>query len=450
MIFQFMLHKPSTFKWLAALGVFFIMVPAPVVKAKAMIGVQTAIANSASITDFGAVGDGQTLNTEKIQSAIDQLAAKGGGTLVIPRGVFLSGAIFLKPGVDLHLDPGAVLKGSTNIMDYPKIKTRIEGHFEEWLPALINADHCDHLRITGSGALDGSGDIFYAEFWAARRKDPQVTNLAVERPRLALIQNSRDVQISGITFTNSAFWNLHLYRCRNVLVENVRFGVPDQLRCPSTDGTDIDSCQYVTIRGCDYRVDDDCIGLKGSKGPLAMDDKESPPVEHIRVSDCTFERGNGVVTLGSEATLVRDVVVKNCKVNGMVNVAVLKLRPDTPQDYEDIHYRNITLNGGGAILHVQPWMQFFDLNGQAPPKSVVSDVTLSDIKGKFGSLGVIRGTPNQTEIHGITLENINVQVENPRLNAVGVKDLRIKNVTVNGKPLSVQDSVGKLTGSPRG
>src|SRR5579862_4038329 len=92
-----------------------------------------AVSGHVSITDFGAVSDGQTLNTLPIQSAIDQLAKKGGGTLVIPKGVFLSGAIFLKPGVNLYLEEGAVLKGSTEICNYPKMKTRIEGQFVDWI-----------------------------------------------------------------------------------------------------------------------------------------------------------------------------------------------------------------------------------------------------------------------------------------------------------------------------
>src|SRR5438067_1145503 len=111
--------------------------------------------NETPITKFGAVGDGQTLNTKTIQSAIDHAAQSGGGAVVIPEGVFLSGAIFLKPGVNLRLDERAVLKGSTDIKDYPKMKTRIEGHFEPWIPALVNADEADHLRISGSGTLDG-------------------------------------------------------------------------------------------------------------------------------------------------------------------------------------------------------------------------------------------------------------------------------------------------------
>ncbi len=400
---------------------------------------EAASEKRASIADFGAVGDGRTLNTERIQSAIDQLASKGGGTLVVPRGVFLTGAIFLKPGVNLQLDEGAVLKGSTDRKDYPKRETRVEGHFEVWLPALVNADRVDHLRINGPGTLDGSGAPFWEDFWARRKQNPKTTNLDVERPRLVLIQNSEDVRVSGVTFKDSGFWNLHLYRCRNVLVENVRFQVPDGVRCPSTDGTDIDSCQNVTIRGCTYRVDDDCIALKGSKGPLALADKDSPPVEHIRVENCTFERGHGVVTLGSEATLVRDVEVKNIRVVGPINLVRLKLRPDTPQRYEDIHYRDITLDSAaGAIMAVLPWTQFFDLKGQPPPKSVVRDVTLSNVRGSYGAFGTLQGNPGQTDISDITLENIDVRLKDGELKAADVRNLRLRKVSVNGKPFSLK------------
>lgn len=400
------------------------------------IRAKTAQASRASVADFGAIGDGKTLNTGRIQSAIDQLASKGGGTLVVPKGVFLSGAIFLKAGVNLHLEEGAVLKGSTDRKDYPKMLTRIEGHFEQWLPALVNADRADHLRISGSGTLDGNGAPFWEDFWARRKENPKTTNLDVERPRLALIQNSEDVRISGVTFKDSGFWNLHLYRCRNVVVEGVRFEIPDGVRAPSTDGTDIDSCQNVTIRNCTYRVDDDCIALKGSKGPLAMSDKDSPPVEHIRVINCTFERGHGVVTLGSEATIVRDVSVEKSRVVGPINLVRLKLRPDTPQRYEDIHYRDITLDSTGTILQVQPWRQFFDLKGQPPPNSVVRNVTLTNIKGTYGSFGTIQGNPGQTEIIDITLENVDVRLKNEELKTVDVKNLRFKKVTVNGKPFA--------------
>jgi polygalacturonase len=390
-----------------------------------------------SATEAGAVADGKTLNTENLQAAIDHLAKSQGGTLVIPAGTFLSGALFLKPGVHLWLEHGGVLKGSTDVSNYPKRRTRIEGHFQEWLPALINADECDHLRIGGQGTLDGSGAPFWHEFWTRLAADHKTTNLDVPRPRLAFIENSRDVQISGITFKDSGFWNLHLYRCQETLVENVRFEVPDGVRCPSTDGTDIDSCQHVTVRGCTYSVDDDCVCLKGSKGPLAMDDHDSPPVEHIRIENNTYLRGGGVATLGSEATIVRDVVVENCKVFGRVPVVHLKLRPDTPQLYEDLHYRNITLAGEGAIFEVRPWKQYFDLKGHAPPKSTVRNVTVNGITGSFGSFGVIEGNPGQTTLSGFTVENVDVHLKNPKFTVESGIEVTAKNVKVNNEPFAV-------------
>jgi alpha-L-rhamnosidase len=145
-----------------------------------------------------------------------------------------------------------------------------------------------------------------------------------------------------------------------------------------------------------------------------------------------------VVTLGSEATVVRDVVVERCRVLGSISLAVLKLRPDTPQRYEDVHYRHITLDGTGTILSGQPWRQYFDLKGQPPPQSVVRNLTLSDLKGRYGSFGVLRGNAGQTEIRDVTLERIDVRLRNERLRTGDVKDLKIADVTVNGKPLPPQ------------
>lgn len=389
------------------------------------------------VTDFGASGDGVSLNTSKIQSAIDQISAKGGGTLVIPKGVFLSGSIFLKPRVNLHLDEGSVIKGSLDRKDYPKMITRIEGQFVEWLPALINADKVDGLRITGSGTFDGNGVPFWEEFWARRKTNPATTNLDVERPRLALIQNSKDVKISGITFKDSGFWNLHIYRCKGAVIENLRFEVKDGLRAPSSDGIDIDSSQNVTIRACTFRVDDDAIALKGTKGPFAMADKNSPPVENIRVIDCTFERGHGVLTLGSEGTIIRNIVIERAKVVGPIVLMRLKLRPDTPQLYEKIHYRDITVDSTGALIEVRPWRQFFDLKGQPPPNSIVRNISMTNVKGSYGSFGEIQGNPKQTTISDIKLENIDVQLKTEGLKAIDVKDLRLKNVKVNGKPFTL-------------
>ncbi len=264
--------------------------------------------------------------------------------------------------------------------------------------------------------------------------------LASPRARLALIENSRGVKIEGITFKDSQFWNLHLYNNDGVLVHNVRFQVPDDYKqAPSTDGIDVDSSRNVTIAGCFFSVTDDCIALKGSKGPHAMEDTSSPPVEHIRVRNCTYKRGGGVLTCGSEATIVRDVVVENCRITGNVRVATLKLRADTPQHYEDITFRNITSEANaGPVIAVQPWSQYFNLQGAAPPHSVVRNVNFIGIKGHFSAFGIIKPNPGQTQISNILLKDFDVTLphDNDKLAASGVTDLKFENVIVNGQPQS--------------
>ncbi len=392
------------------------------------------------ISDFGAVADGTTINTQAIQKAIDQTAAAGGGVVEIPAGTFRSGSIFLKPQVELFLAQGAVLLGSNQIDDYPKLPTRIEGHTEPWRMALVNAQNLEHVRISGPGKLDGNGILFWAAFWQRRKENPRCTNLEVERPRLVFIDRCKDVQLSGISLQDSGFWNLHLYKCQKVLIEGVRITAPTtgHILGPSTDGIDVDSCQGVTVRKCYISVNDDNIALKGSKGPHADRDADSPPVEDILIEDCEFGDGNGLITCGSEATIVRNVTARNCIISGRATVLTLKLRPDTPQHYENILVENIKGSGTGRILNVAPWTQFFDLKGEAPPVSAVHGVTIRNVTGKFGAMGTLNG-PKTAAISDINLENFDVTMADNRFPVGKVENLNIKDVRVNGAPLKVED-----------
>ena len=416
------------------------------------------------ITRFGAVADGRTLNTAAIQKAVDTASQQGGGTIVIPAGRFLSGSIFLKPGVGLHLEKGAVLLGSTNIADYPKRNTRIEGHFEPWRMALVNAEDIDGLRISGEGILDGNGIGYWAAFWQRRRENPKCTNLEVERPRLVFISRCRKARIEGICLRYAGFWNLHLYDCEDVTVENLsilaptrhtnhrnymtpellkaaeretserRSPVKDNILGPSTDGIDIDSSRRITIRRCYISVNDDNIALKGSKGPLAAEDRDSPPVEDIVIEDCDIGDGNGLLTCGSEATVVRNVTVRNCRIHGDATMLTLKLRPDTPQRYANIVIENVRFLGGtGRLMNVAPWTQFFDLKGHAPPSRTVSGVTLRGISGSLDTLGTLRGNPGDILEH-IRLEDLDLRPRDQSFPCGILRDSSATRVTINGKP----------------
>lgn len=388
-----------------------------------------------SIIDQGALPDGKTLNTRAIQQTIDSLSSAGGGTVIIPRGTFLTGAVFLKPGVNLHLEKDAVLLGSSNIDDYPRMMTRIEGQNRVWRPAMVNASWCDGLRITGEGTIRGGGKTFWDAFWARLREDKKTRNLDVERPRNMFVSDSKDVLVSGIAFRDSGFWNLHVYRCRGVHLEKLDIRTPP--RAPSTDGIDLDSSQNVTVRDCFISVDDDDIALKGTKGPGAAGDKESPPAEHVRISGCTFALGHGVVTLGSEASEIRDVVVEDCWVvdaENNRNVLVrFKLRPDTPQHYSDISFRNIRVDYRGAIFGIESYSQYFDLKGEAPPVQLVENISLSGIKGSVSGFGRIAGPPNCT-IRNVVLKDIDLQLKDPDLSVRRGSGLLYRNVIINGSP----------------
>lgn len=397
-----------------------------------------AAAKTYLVTDFGAKGDGATLDTTAIQRALDASgASEAGGRVVIPRGVFLSGSLFLRRGVELHLTEGAVLRGSTDIEQYPKRLTRIEGHFEPWRMALVNAERLDRVHITGTGIIDGNGVPFWEAFWQRRKQKPKCTNLEVERPRLLFIDRCQNVRIADVSLQDSGFWNLHLYRCSGVKIEGVRITIPSAarlgIRGPSTDGIDIDSSREVVIRNCYISTNDDNIALKGTKGPLADRDQDSPPVEDILVENVECGDGNGLITCGSEATLVRRVTVRNCRMTGKATVLTLKLRPDTPQRYEDITLDGIELAGGGRLLNVAPWTQFFDLKGQPAPSRTVQRITLRNVRGTYGSFGTLRGNPGD-RIGDVLLENMDLKFTGaPRLAVGDGVGIEFRQVLVGGE-----------------
>jgi len=169
-----------------------------------------------------------------------------------------------------------------------------------------------------------------------------------------------------------------------------------------------------------------------------MEDKDSPAVEHIRIRNCIFKRGGGVLTCGSEATIVRDVIAEDCKITGDVRIATIKLRPDTPQHYENITFRNITSEGpASALIRMAPWSQYYDLQGMEPPKSIVRNLNIVGVKGTFNSFGSIKPNPGQTEISNVLLKDFDVTIKNDKLNTSGVTNLKLENVIVNGKPYSI-------------
>ncbi|MDB5325340.1 MAG: hypothetical protein JWM57_909 [Phycisphaerales bacterium] len=382
------------------------------------------------ITQYGAIADGKTLNTQAIQSAIDACAAAGGGKIVVPKGEFISGSLMLKPKVNVELGEGAVLKNSPTLTDFAvEPDGRFEGHFAEHRLALLNGVGVDNLRITGPGTLDGSG----AAYWDAKTPGG--------RPRLTYIRDSKNITVSGVRFWNSASWNLHFYNCQDVVVESSRFEIDDASKGPSTDGVDIDGSQNVIVRDCLFSVNDDCVCVKGNRYDGLDQTPLTTPSSKVRVTGCTFRRGMGALSLGTEATILRDIEMTDCTVTGNMPMLRIKQRPDTPgQDYQNVRVDNVKLDGSGVIV-------LFSLNHgtkvQAkPPQDQIRDVTISNITGKFGSFGKISNNAN-TDISDISLRNINVTLAKPDLIADGVTHLTLHNVVVNGTAVAATQPAGQ-------
>ncbi|SEA48646.1 Glycosyl hydrolases family 28 [Pedobacter hartonius] len=345
------------------------------------------------ITKFGIKADSTKLNRTAIQRVIDQAAAKGGGTIVIPKGTFLSGALFFKPKTSLRLMEGAVLKGSDDIKDYPLIPSRMEGQNLDYYAALVNVYQVDNFSITGLR--------FWKAFWANREVKQKLhqpsTNLEVHRPRLLFIWGCNNVNIKKVQLHNSRFWTTHLYQCQNVLMDGCDIRSPFRpVKAPSTDGVDIDVCKKVTIRNCYISVNDDAVCIKGGKGPDAQKLPGNGIVEDILVENCSFGPSHATLTLGSECIHARNITIRNCKVNNDCPILRLKMRPDTYQLFENITVENIT-GTCGAIVNMNPWKQFFDLNGSSEkPYGTVKNITLSNINVQAKSFGELEGNPDDT------------------------------------------------------
>ena len=308
-----------------------------------------------------------------LQERIDAIVAGGGGTLTLTAGVYRTGALFFKPGVNLHLEKGATILGVDEGDAYPMRETRIEGETCVYYPALINADGCDGFTISGEGVIDGHGLPTWKEFWAMRKAKPDMLNKepGLVRPRLLYVSNSKNVDVSGVTFRNSKFWTTHYYRCEDVRVHDCEIvaEVIDGVRGPSTDAIDIDVCRRFYVSNVVMNVNDDAVVVKGGKGPWADDYKKCPgngPSEDVIVVDCVFKSVcHSCLTIGSECPAATNIVLRGAKLDGPGNLLNLKMRPDTPQRYSDILVEGCS-GSCRTFFSMKPWKQFFDPRGRAP------------------------------------------------------------------------------------
>ncbi|MGA2218780.1 MAG: glycoside hydrolase family 28 protein [Terracidiphilus sp.] len=389
------------------------------------------------VTDYGAVADGKTVNTKAIQAAIDQCASSGGGVIVIPSGTFLSGAIFLKQGVNLLVEKDGVLKGTTNIDDYPAIPTRWEGIEEPWTAAFINAEGVTGLEISGEGTIDGSGED-WVQNNPYHRPPPGVAPPALDpsrprpgRPRLIGIQNSKHVRITGLNLHNQAVWCLFILYSEDVLAENLRITAEHNI--PSSDGIDIDSSRHVRVNNVYIDVNDDCISIKSGKDEDGL--RVNRPAEDIVIENSHFAYGHGGVAMGSETSGgIRNVVVRNC-LSDSGNWAPIrfKTQPSRGGVVENITYRDMTLHETKQAFEFNlEWRMVPPIAPPAKVLPIVRNVKIVNVEGDVQSVGIMHGLAD-SPIQGIIFENCKIAAQK------GFRIEHARNVDLKGLTLDVKD-----------
>ncbi|MFZ4620566.1 MAG: glycoside hydrolase family 28 protein [Bacteroidota bacterium] len=410
-----------------------------------------------SILTFGAVPDGKTKCTEAFRKAIETCNAVGGGTVIIPAGKYLTGAIHLKSNVNLNIAKGATVLFSTDPADYlPLVLTRFEGVELMNYSPLIYAYEEENIAVTGEGVLDGQANESNWWSWKGNKEDRWKSGMPNQKKSRAILlemadknvpvkerlfgdghylrpsfiepYNCKNILISGVTFKDSPMWFIHPTLSRNITVENVTvigYG-------PNNDGCDPESSNDILITGCRFDTGDDCIAIKSGRN--ADGRRVNVPSENIVIRNCEMKDGHGGVVLGSEISgSVRNVFVEDCVMDSPNLDRALRFKTNSVRGgvIENFFARRITVG------QVKEAVVLIDFNyeegdaGQFTPR--MNNIVISDVTAEKGKYALFLKGYERSPITNMRIENCRFNnMNNPNV-VEHVKDLKLTNVTINGK-----------------
>lgn len=384
------------------------------------------------------------LNTSKIQQAIDELSASGGGVILVPKGVWKTGRIELKSNINLHLSTNATLTFSGEIEDYlPVVFTRIEGVEVKSLGACIYANNAKNIAITGSGMLVGPEEgsirenILKSEIKVIEEVidfDAPVEDRIVNGkqqdwifpPMFISPINSEQVYIEGISLKNTAFWNIVPIYCNDVIIRGVTI---NSVGIPRGDGIDVESSKNVLIEYCTLSTGDDCFTMKSGRGHDGL--RVGKPTENVVVRNCLALRGHGGITCGSEtAGMIKNLYVHDCVfLNSRVGIRFKTRRPRGGGG-DNLTFERILLSDQHQAIK-------FDMLG--------SRTYVGKLADRLPELEVNELTPKYSNIN---IRDIKVEKTSTFLDATGIPESPIENVTIekaeisSEKLISIQDMDG--------
>lgn len=395
-----------------------------------------SLANIMYISDFEKYGK------DTIQTAVNACSKMGGGTVIVPKGEWKSGAIHLKSNINLHLEDGAVVIFSDNPSDYlPVVFTRWEGMECYNYSPLIYANGCENISVTGNGTLVGNGqswwhwkelqqsaveELCYAEFnGIPPEKRIFGTETAALRPSFIQPINCKNVLLEGFTIKDGPQWTIHPVYCDNVTVR----GVTVSTHGHNTDGLNPDSCRNVLIDGCTFETGDDCIAINSGMNEDGW--RVDRPCENIEIRNCIMNGGHGAVVIGSAMSGgVKNVYAHDCKIRGTMQGIRLKSMRGRGGYVDNVKFENMEINN--VIEQAIQINMFYEFSTVMPKTDTPSDfrnIEIKNIRGQRAKTGIqIKGLPEH-KLKNITLENINLTAENGFI-CSDVENIKMKNVTI--------------------
>ncbi|MCB9770077.1 MAG: glycoside hydrolase family 28 protein [Candidatus Omnitrophica bacterium] len=375
------------------------------------------------IRDCGAVGDGLTLNTQAFARAINGCAEAGGGKVLVPPGIWLTGAIHLRSHVNLHIQEGAEIRFSTDPDDYlPPVFVRWAGFECYNYSPLIYARDCQNIAITGDGCLNGQGPYWWdwaelqdrvaGELYALVLKETPVENRVFGNPeeplRPQFIQpiDCDNVLIEGISILAGPFWTVHAVYCEDFIARGVKV-ITDG---PNNDGINLDSCKNALVEDCFLWTGDDCVAIKSGLNEDGW--RVGRPCENVIVRHCRMERGHGGVVIGSEMSGgVRNIYVHDCEFSGTEIGIRLKSTRGRGGVVENVWCRNLRMGHieQDAIRIRTDYKAWFGSETGAPP--FFRNINMERISCDRAKSAVrILGLPERF-IEGVTLKNLSIRSE---------------------------------------
>jgi polygalacturonase len=290
-----------------------------------LVSARAADRQTLNVLDFGAKGDGVTKDTAAIQKALDACGDNGGGTVLVPEGVFLTGSLMLHANTTLQLSSRGDLLASPDIADYPVENVRWEGEFREGHRALISATNAANVTISG-------GAIFGPPLTLGKLRNPR-------GPLLIELTECTNALLENFTTQYQQLWSIHVLFCKNLTARNLTIRTVNA----NGDGIDVDSCDGVLIDRCDINTGDDAISLKSGRGLAAQN--LSRPTQNVVIRNCRLQSSIfAALGLGTEMSGgIRNVKIQDCVISGRQNGIFIKSREGRGGFMEDISAENLVV-----------------------------------------------------------------------------------------------------------